>query len=87
MSRDTAAASGSVPLAEAAGHAGQVEKGLRLLVEALAACETSGRGDMLTEAYRLQGELVLRQAVPEMAQAEARFHQALAMARRQQATS
>jgi predicted ATPase len=87
MSRDSAAAFGSVALTVAAGHAGQVEKGLRLLGEALAACETSGRGDLLTEAYRLQGELILRQAVPEMAQAEACFHQALAMAHRQQAAS
>src|SRR5437764_772611 len=42
-----------VLLAEAAGYAGQVEEGLRLLAEALAAFEASGRGDMLTEAYRL----------------------------------
>jgi predicted ATPase len=34
-----------VLLAEAAGHAGQVEEGLRLLAEALASLETSGRGD------------------------------------------
>ena len=51
-----------VLLAEAAGNAGQVEEGLRLLAEALAAFEASGRGDMLTEAYRLQGEFLLRQA-------------------------
>ena len=76
-----------VLLAEAAGHAGQVEEGLRLLAEALAVLETSGRGDMLAEAYRLQGELLLRQAVPDAAQAEACFQQALAIARRQQAKS
>jgi predicted ATPase len=74
-------------LAEAAGHAGQVEEGLRLLAEALAAFEASGRGDMLAEAYRLQGELLLRQAVPDAAQAEACFQQALTIARRQQAKS
>jgi hypothetical protein len=73
MSRDPAAAFGSVALTVAAGHADQVEKGLRLLIEALAACETSERGDMLTEAYRLQGELILRQAIPEIALAEACF--------------
>ena len=76
-----------VLLAEAAGHAGQVEEGLRLLAEALAAFEASGRGDMLAEAYRLQGELLLRQATPDAAQAEACFQQALAIARRQQAKS
>jgi predicted ATPase len=42
-----------VLLAEAAGHVGQVEEGLRLLTEALAAFEASGRGDLLAEAYRL----------------------------------
>ena len=76
-----------VLLAEAAGHAGQVEEGLRLLAEALAACEASGRADVLAEAYRLQGELLLQQDAPEVAQAEACFQQALAIARRQQAKS
>jgi predicted ATPase len=74
-------------LAEAAGHIGQVEEGLRLLGEALTAFEESGRGDILTEAYRLQGEFLLRQAVPDAPQAEACFQQALAVARRQQAKS
>jgi predicted ATPase len=76
-----------VLLAEAAGHAGQVEAGLQLLTEALLAFESSGRGDMLAEAYRLQGELLLRRAVPDAAQAEACFHQALSLARHQQARS
>jgi predicted ATPase len=74
-------------LAEAAGYTGQVDEGLRLLAEALAACEEGGRGDMLAEAYRLQGELLLQHAVPDAAQAEACFQQALAIARRQQAKS
>jgi class 3 adenylate cyclase/predicted ATPase len=74
-------------LAEAAGHAGQVAEGLRLLAKALAAFEASGRGDMLTEAHRLQGELLLRQPAPDAAQAEACFQQALAIAQRQQARS
>jgi predicted ATPase len=74
-------------LAEAAGHSGQVEEGLRLLAEALAAIEVMGRGELLAETYRLQGELQLRQAVPDAAQAEACFHHALAIARRQQAKS
>jgi len=76
-----------VLLAEAAGHTGQVEEGLHLLAEALAALEDSGRGDLLAEAYRLQGELLLRQAIPDAAQAEACFHHALAIAHRQQAKS
>ena len=76
-----------VLLAEAAGHAGQLAEGLHLLTKALTAFEAIGRGDMLTEAYRLQGEFLLRQAIPDTAQAEACFQQALAIARRQQAKS
>ena len=44
-----------VLLAEAAGHAGQVAAGLRLLAEVLTAFEASGRGDLLAEAYSAQG--------------------------------
>jgi predicted ATPase len=73
--------------AEATGCAGQVEEAHHLLAKALAAFETSGRGDMLAEAYRLQGALLLRQAIPETVQAEACFQQALAIARRQLAKS
>jgi predicted ATPase len=76
-----------VLLAEAVGYAGHVDEGLRLLAEALTVMEASGRGDMLAEAYRLQGELLLRQAVPDAAQAEVYFQQARAVARRQQAKS
>ena len=76
-----------VLLAEAAEHVGQVAEGLRLLSEALTAFEASRRGDMFTEAYRLKGEFLLRQATPDTAQAEACFQQALAIARRQQAKS
>jgi len=72
-------------LAEAAGHVGQVEEGLRLVVDALTAFETSGQGDMLTEVYRIQGELLQRQDIPDRAQAEVCFQQALALARRQEA--
>jgi predicted ATPase len=78
---------GLVHLAEAVGHTGQVEEGLRLLEEALTAFEASGRADVLAEAYRLQGALLLRQAVPNAAQAETCFQQALTVARRQQAKS
>src|SRR5262249_2847189 len=74
-------------LAEAAGYAGQVDEGLRVLAEALTAFGASGQGDRLAEAYRLQGEFLLRQAVPAAATAEACFQQALTIARRQQAKS
>ena len=51
------------------------------------AFEASERGDLLAEAYRLQGEFLLRAGHPGCAQAEACFQQALAIARRQQAKS
>jgi hypothetical protein len=38
---------------------------------------------MLAEVYRLQGALLLQQFVPDIAQAEACFQQALTIARRQ----
>jgi DNA-binding winged helix-turn-helix (wHTH) protein/predicted ATPase len=76
-----------VLLAEAAGQVGQVEVGLRRLAEALTTFEASGRGDLLAEAYRLQGTLLLGQTTPETTQAEACFQQAMAVARRQQAKS
>ena len=49
--------------------------------------EESKRSNLLAEAYRIKGELLLRQAVPDASQAEACFQQALAIARRQQAKS
>jgi predicted ATPase len=76
-----------VRLAEATGHVGQIAEGLCLLAEALRMLEESGQGEFLAEAYRLQGELQLHQAIPDAAQAEACFQQALAIARRQQAKS
>jgi predicted ATPase len=42
---------------------------------------------MLAETYRLQGELLLRQTVPDTTQAAACFQHALAITRRQQAKS
>jgi predicted ATPase len=42
---------------------------------------------LLAEAYRLRGEFLLRQEVPDAPQAEACFQQALTVARRQQAKS
>ena len=44
-------------------------------------------GDGAGVSARLQGALLLQQAIPDAAQAEACFQQALAIARRQQAKS
>jgi predicted ATPase len=76
------------PLAEAYGKVGQIEAGLRVVAEALAISNRPAQGTEGTaELYRLQGELLLRQAVPDAPQAEACFQQALAIARHQQAKS
>ena len=53
-----------VLLAEAAGHAGQLEEGLHWLTEALTAFAASGRGDLLAEAYRLQGDIAAAPSRP-----------------------
>jgi predicted ATPase len=74
-------------LAEATGYTGQVEEGLRLLAEVRMVVEASGVADLHAEVYRLQGELLLRQTVPDAVQAEVCFQQALTIAGRQQAKS
>jgi predicted ATPase len=74
-------------LADAYGKMGQIDEGLCLLTEALAAVEEGGQRPHEAELYRLQGELLRRQTNPDACQAEACFHQSLAIARRQQARS
>jgi predicted ATPase len=74
-------------LAEAYGKAGQVEEGLKVLAEALTVVHKTGEDVCQAELYRLKGELLLLQAVPDATQAEACFQQALAVAHRQQAKS
>jgi predicted ATPase len=78
-------------LAEASGSLGQTAEGPSPLAEALATVERHGERWWAAELHRLQGELRLaqagaRQQVPE-AEAEACFHQALELARSQQAKS
>jgi predicted ATPase len=77
----------SALLAEAYGRIGQAEEGLRLLAEALAHVDHTGVRVYEAEVYRLKGELLQQQAVPNVRQAEACFQQALVIARCQQAKS
>jgi predicted ATPase len=72
-------------LAEAHAAAGQAKAGLGVLAEALALVDHTAERYHEAEVYRLKGELLRRQAVPDAPQAEACFEQALAVARRQQA--
>ena len=73
-------------LAEAYGEGGHSEEGLPLLAEALAVMDTTELRYYGAELYRLRA-LLLRQVVPDASQAEACFHQALDVARAQQARS
>jgi class 3 adenylate cyclase/predicted ATPase/ABC-type transport system involved in cytochrome c biogenesis ATPase subunit len=72
-------------LSEAHRHAGQVTEGLRVVAEALATVSRTEEGFYEAALHRLKGELLLKQAMADEEQAEACFHQALAIARRQQA--
>jgi predicted ATPase len=74
-------------LAEAHGTVRQAEEGLCLLREALVVMKKSGEHQWEAELYRLKGELLLQQNVPDAQQAEACFCYALAITRRQQAKS
>ena len=48
-------------LAEAYGHMGQTEEGLRVLTETLTIVDKTGEGPYTAELYRLKGVLTLRQ--------------------------
>jgi predicted ATPase len=74
-------------LAEACGRTGQVAEGLTLLAEALTQAHKAGESWMETELHRLKGELLLSLSADHHTEAEGCFHQALAIARCQQAKS
>jgi predicted ATPase len=79
-------------LAEAYGGTGQVETGKHALAEALALVDTTEERWWEAELHRLTGELIMQSYVQTHAsggqeEAEARFCQALDMARRQSAKS
>jgi len=74
-------------LAEASAQVGQTAAGLEALAKALATLARSMVRWWEAELYRLRGELLLQHTVAQPGEAEACFHQALAVARRQQARS
>ena len=74
-------------LAEAYGEISQIEAGLHVLTEALAAVRQTALCFCEAELHRLQGELLLAVSMPNAAEAETCFQQALDIARRQQAKS
>jgi predicted ATPase len=74
-------------LAEVSAQVGQIAAGLEALGEALAILDQSEARLWEAELHRLRGELLLRQTVAPVEEAEVCFQQALAVARRQQAKS
>jgi predicted ATPase len=74
-------------LAETEGKVGRAEEGHRVLAEALTLVHKTGEQYWEAELHRLQGALLLMQALPDAQQAAACFHQALDVARSQQAKS
>jgi DNA-binding SARP family transcriptional activator/predicted ATPase len=72
-------------LAQAQAEAGRPEEGLTTLAEALAWLEETDERHWETEVRRAQGELLLMQG--DEAEAEASFHKAIEVARRQNAKS
>jgi predicted ATPase/class 3 adenylate cyclase len=74
-------------LANAYRQAGQVNEGLAVLDEALAAVDKTGGRWAEVELHLLKGELLMRQAAANAQQAEICFRQALAVAGHQQAKS
>jgi predicted ATPase len=74
-------------LAETYEAGGHPDEGLAVLAEAQAVMAVTGVQWYAAKLSRLTGALLLRQAVPDVPQAEACFQQALAVARRQQAKS
>jgi len=73
-------------LAEAFGKEGQTEEALAMLTEGLDTVDRTGERFYESELHRLKGELTLMQGAHET-EAEACFHQAIEVARRQQARS
>ena len=71
--------------AELFGYVGQLHEGLELLEEALAQADTTGNFHAVAELYRLKGEFLLALSAQQSDEAEACFHQAIDIARRQQA--
>ena len=74
-------------LAEACRNAGEADEGVLLVTQALGETRTTRERWWEAELHRLRGALLLQHSVPDAQQAAACFHQALDVARHQQATS
>jgi predicted ATPase len=74
-------------LAEVYGQVGEIEAGLATLTAALDLVDTTGECFWAPEIHRLKGELGLVLAPEQQGAAVSAFHQALTLARRQEAKS
>jgi predicted ATPase len=78
---------GLTMLADACRKAGQAADGLEVINEVLVVVSQKGVRVFEAELYRLKGELLLSESLNNTTEAEPCFHQALDIARRQQAKS
>ena len=76
-----------IALAEAEVRAGDLERALKILEEALATCDRMGYRAYECELHRARGELLLARDPADSAPAEEAFQTAIAIARRQGARS
>ena len=74
-------------LADKCGDVGCLQEGLELLTEAQDIIETAESHGLEAETRRLHGQLLLQQSPDNAAEAEACFHQAITIARRQETKS
>jgi predicted ATPase len=72
-----------IALAEAEARAGDVERALAVLDEALATCERTGHRSFEAELHRVQGEMLLKRDPANPATAEDALQTAIAVAKRQ----
>jgi predicted ATPase len=74
-------------LAEALNQAGRVEEGLESLSEAIDVAKQTNEPFYEAELYRLKGDALVKAGVVSPSEAESCFHQAIEIARQQQAKS
>ena len=74
-------------MAEVCGKAGQTNKGLQHLIEALQLVDSTEERWCQAELHRLKGELLLTESFEDQNEAETCLQRALKIARRQQAKS
>ena len=72
-----------IALAEAETRAGDPDRAIAILVEALATCDRTGYRAFEAELHRARGEMLLRRDPANPAPAEAAFQTAIAVARQQ----